>query len=484
MSPRNTFVKRFPAETTKTDQGLPAGYSVKIYPPLGTRLGRWRRGRQASVQFRGKQIGAFIQVDNKGNIDEDTAILRLMDAKDGDRKGRQRNLFVDLAVLADTVATAKPKTERDRLAQYLWWIHPNESDMAGIDTPDAHWLPPKEHKTRAAVAIIGTPDERAAVAHVLNSNFTNHERRMLKGLSIEVKPRLPPGLAGYYQTSQMAPGSTGSKVVIGKGYVFRKPDAAGPAKDIGIDDAVITHEIIHHLRVVDKSKRQPTSRGVAAGHRSMEDYDLNEVFTESEAQARIRQSPSSTDAGYHQFLKEADLPVGVRAGHPAVMYDREILRNLYLENPGAKDVEGARDRIPRYHPIHLLAIVDTMRTGGWDSLHQTQQHDALRRAGFKSEVEAKRVFNRIFKGKKGVNAIKIVEAQLPNMVLSKLRVKGKVEAIDTYWSYMSAEQRERTLTQVYSPKADGKRVDAKAIAKMAPGGQLYEYQDGKRVRVA
>jgi hypothetical protein len=430
----------------------------------------------ATVAFRGKVIADRIPVDTKGRLAENTAIMRLMHVGEGDRQNRQRNVFIDVNVLADRVATAKPKTDRERLAQYLWWIHPNESDLAGIDTPDATWLPPKEKSTRAAVSIIGTPEERKAVAHVLNNNFTNHERRAMRGLLIEVKNRLPSGLAGFYQTSQLRPGGAGSRAVIGKSYVFRKPDEAGPSKGIGIDEAVITHEVIHHLRVVDKAKRGPSSRKVAAGHRSMEDYDLNEVFTESENQARLRQSPAASGAGYHNFLKNDDLPVGVSAGEQAVMYDRELLRSLYLENPGAKHVQGARDRIPRYHPTHLLAIVETMRSDGWDSLHAKQKEDALRRAGFKSEDEAKRVFNKVFKGKKGLNAIKIVEAQIPNLALSKLKVKGRVEA-----SYQEAGRRDGTLTHAYSPRANAKRSDIKDIARTTPDGKLFEFQDGRKV---
>ena len=90
---------------------------------------------------------ATIPTDKSGRIPKDAAILRLMEVSEGDRKGRTRNVMVDIAVQAQNIAKAKPKTEAGRLEQYLWWMRPNESDIDKIDTPDADWTLPKPKST-------------------------------------------------------------------------------------------------------------------------------------------------------------------------------------------------------------------------------------------------------------------------------------------------------------------------------------------------
>ena len=68
---------------------------------------------------RGRPQTFWIPVDKKGNIPQDVAIARLMDVVEGDRHGRERNYWIDLAIDAKTVAPAKPKSDEERLLQYL-----------------------------------------------------------------------------------------------------------------------------------------------------------------------------------------------------------------------------------------------------------------------------------------------------------------------------------------------------------------------------
>ena len=84
-----------------------------------------------------------VPTDKLGNIPRDVAILRFMTEEEGDRKGRKRSVLIDLGIEADKKAKLRAKTDDERLAQYLWYMTPNESDLAKIDTPDADWKPPK-----------------------------------------------------------------------------------------------------------------------------------------------------------------------------------------------------------------------------------------------------------------------------------------------------------------------------------------------------
>ncbi len=100
---------------------LPAGWSVQtVHEASGQQLG-------AVVIFDGHtQPVAAIPIDRRGDIPRNLAILRLLDVEEGSRDGRTRSPWVDLAIQAKHVARgadAKRTTERDRIAQYLWWAY-------------------------------------------------------------------------------------------------------------------------------------------------------------------------------------------------------------------------------------------------------------------------------------------------------------------------------------------------------------------------
>ena len=152
---------------TRHDRRLKGGFRSGPEPEVFER-GPWtvyqypRHGEyEAFAAVHHKDIPvASVPTDKTGNIPKDLAILRFMTEDEGGG-GRKRSVQVDLGIEADNKAKLRAKTDDDRLAQYLWYMAPNESDLAKIDTPDADWAPPKVNgKRQPAVAILGQSRRR------------------------------------------------------------------------------------------------------------------------------------------------------------------------------------------------------------------------------------------------------------------------------------------------------------------------------------
>jgi len=71
-----------------------------------------------------------------------------------------------------------------------------------------------------------------------------------------------------------------------------------------------------------------------------------------------------------------------------------------------------------------------------------------------------------------------VKKEFPKTDISKLKIKGKAEAIDTFWQYEKGE--DKAKIHVYNPEM--KDVEP-PVTKQLEETELYEWRDGKKVRV-
>ena len=426
--------------------------------------------RPGSALVVGNGTSFYIPVNKNGDIPQDVALARLMHMEEGDRRGRGRNVLVDVAVLANTVAKAKSVDDENRLRQYRWYLRPNESDFEKMDTPDAKWPPPEKlRKGPMAVAILGTKDEREAILTILNRNFTDKERSQLKGLTIEVRRSVGRGIAGFYQRGQGA--SQGwDRIVIEKNWLFHSPDQAGPDERNPINADVVTHEVIHFLRNRDKWRQGLIARphpGALIGS----DSDLEESFTEAETHARLPRPPREGEAGYYGYIRKH--PKVVEESHSG-SYDPKFLS---MTHDKAKLMGVDVERIP---PSDLARETD---------IERGKPMPPATPGTFKTQEQRDKVVRRMFKGLRGKRAPKKVLKEYENLAISRLSLKGRAEAIDTYWRYkgrLPTGEPVTVATHIYSPDAKVTRATLKETADPGIGRkqELREWQDGKLVKVS
>jgi len=495
--PRRPDSARAP-RATAPDKGKTRAELSKL--PGGLYIANIRKARgqitgAANVIY--KQRAYNIPVDSNGNIPSDLAIARLMDTDEGDRTGKRRNAFVDLAVTADTVAPDKAgmslnksekedfQTDTDRALQYLWWIYPNEMDFKGVDEIGSDWQARTKGRGGSAIAITGASDkERAAIIQIINKNFTNKERELMRGLVIEVRTRLNRGAAGMYL--QARGGVTFDKILLHRSYIFKAPDKAGPNKGDDVYDETLTHELIHHLRTKDP-RREKYTLAKAPPYVTGKDKDAEETFTDGETVARMRIAPSDKKAGYYWKINQRRLPEGLQSNQhdAAVTHDKLIFMGL-------RDDKG----IVTYQPTQVNEEVQQEKVsdnGGPAVMKKARlsiwTHGERRFETVKQRDDA---VKKMFKGKRGISAIKKISKEFPNTAISRAKIHGKKEAIDTYWDYKDTVEGVgdiRFSAHVYSPKGDLDRRVGKGLWKNITGGLgdgkkgVSEWRDGKKVRL-
>ena len=374
-------------------------------------------GSFASVATKAKPNDPIVSVptDKSGNIPKDLAILRLLDEREGSRTGRKRSALVDVGVEADQKAPRKAKTDGDRLAQYLWYMHPNESDLAKIDTSDASWAPPKvDGKRGPAVAIVGArSDEMEAIRKAIDDSFTQRERRLMRGLVIEIRKSAGRGVNGYYQKAVGFGNTNFDQIVIARGALRMNPPKGGPQKGRSFADSTLVHEVIHFLRAHDKKRTGVTKRPKNIGR----DRDIEETFTDGETIARMKMPPWSRSGGYY--------PGGYVEREVNMTHDRMLVQNIRKNGKPAQDPSAMRragHRVTRDgRDIEAAAEVEDVKPG---------------------------TLRKMWKSKKGLPAVKTVEARFPDMKISKAQLTGHREAVDTYWRLKKEGQ--TIETHIYS----------------------------------
>lgn len=80
---------------------------------------------------------------------------------------------------------------------------------------------------------------------------------------------------------------------------------------------------------------------------------------------------------------------------------------------------------------------------------------------------------------RGVRAIKIVKKEFPKTEISKLKIKGKTEAVDTFWQYEKGENISKI--HVFNPEMKKIKIPG---TKYLEDTELYEWRDGVKVRVS
>lgn len=426
-------------------------------PPKVFSRGPWKvyqypsdswNGPFAVVEDKAGHVAVSAPTDKHGNIPKDIAILRLITEEEGGRSGRKRSAMIDIGIEASEKAKLRGKSEDDRLAQYLWYMAPNESDLAKVDTPDADWaLPKAKGKRPAAVAILGAkPHEAEGIRKVIDRSFTNHEKKLMRGLVIEVKSSAGKGLGGFYQKAR---GHLNiDLIVIQRDSLYQNPPRNGPLTGETAYDSVLIHELLHFLRAHDKKRS-----GAAA--RTPGDKDLEEVFTDAETVARMKTPPwERRGDGYYTG--------DMNQRFESATHDRQLLLNVRDGEEPKHDSE-AMNRAGR-RVTRLGRDVD--------------------RAARAEKIPAADL-RKMWKGKKGLQAINATEERFPHLEVAKAKVEGRAEAVDTYWRLRgeSPGGKGQTIeTHIYSP--DG-NPNVQALHKIAAPieGELHEFQDGVEVPV-
>ena len=487
-------------------KGYPSGYEVRIVErnlaieqDTKERINRQRaeRGQPITEIDPSGYIGVGGQTiiripsDKNGVINQNLAIARLMQVEEGDRGGRVRNAFVDLAAAADTVAPDKPKTDEERLTQYKWYLRPNESDFNTVDTPNAKWID-RSGSVPVAINIRGTEKDRQAVIQVINDNFSNHEKRLMGGLTIDVKAKAGHNAAGWYRMAY-GKGKEHDLITIGRNYLYQTPPKSGPNQGKEIDEVTLTHELVHFLRARDpKRSKDPLIQRPDLGRGSKygltaKDRDLEESFTDSEALIRHTKNPTKLMAGYHQFLEEKQKP-GEAAGEFAPKTEREyVVFDKAVMMGERQKVNGKY--IPKPTAAQLQLSVDDIESEGyvekWGKL-TPQSRELL--FGHKDPKDIYKSSSKLLKHKKGAHAYNTIAKTYPSLTLSKLKNSGNVEAIDTYWTYKAMLDNKPVTfnTHVFSPNANVSRQTAIDIAvpdKSVKNPRLGEWRDGKLFKV-
>ncbi len=441
----NTRLRRLLQEPT--EHFTMGKYRVKFWPSP--------RGHYAFVHDKNDPDDdnplATIPTDKSGRIPKDAAILRLMEVSEGDRKGRTRNVMVDIAVQAQNIAKAKPKTEAGRLEQYLWWMRPNESDIDKIDTPDADWtLPKTAGRGRTAVVVIGTKKERDAVQKVINRSFTNHERRLMHGLVIRVQRSAGRGIAGYYRKAEGL--ANYDEIVIAKPYLFHDPDKTGPRAGDPVYDDTAIHELIHFLRARDPKRTGLTASPPRVG--VGDDRDIQEALADAETVARMKMAPWRRTAGYYRLIKGDD-------PHIAATHDRQILANV------------RKDGVPKHDSSRVV-----------DAGRRVSKGTDVATAARDEDIPSADL-HKMWTGSKGLRAAKTTDRMFPNLRISKANIQGRGEAIDTYWRLKgrTGGKSQTFHTHIFAPRGN---PDPKALRQIASPmkGLLVEFRDGRPVKVS
>jgi len=241
---------------------------------------------------------------------------------------------------------------------------------------------------------------------MIKRNFSESERRTMRGLKIESK-QLEAGLAGTWEVEDGR-----SSIELSKSYpTDRKP-------------AILVHELTHHLRRFDKSRRGvlrdlPNSRA---------DRDLDEAMTEAETIARYNPYHWSdvNEPNYWYITRK------VRQSKTAFTNQKATSKAMFKDRKRFTEQPRAR--------------------------HHIQLQNS---------------------GKFGEDAPRSARKHFVGSEISTLIDKGQNEAIDRFFEYTTRRDRRR----IHVRSKPGSKV-LRHIRKMVGWeGSLFEWKDGRKYRV-
>ena len=500
-----------PTQHVVTDQyakdKIDKGYYKEIAP--GMYAHTFKIGRHAAtylfMQREGKWRHIIIPTLPNGQIRDTVMAERILDVEDGDRQNHMRNVFIDIGI--DAESRCKPE---DLAESYRWYIYPNESDVKSIDdskTKIVTILGADKAKGKPPTRLIitgGTEIQRQQIADGIRLNFTGRERDILKHCLVQIVPSAR-GFAGCFQGhADMAGKPLGvPKIII----------VAEHAKD----SDVIIHEAIHALREFDP-KRDYRFRAVK--QYMGRDADLEESLTEAETVTR--QNPFTkheSSAGYYHFIKIPEfgdtgwetVPVTRGMTHEEAEKAASKLRSYLGQKIRLQD----KDKVTRpvFGPLHSVAVSPNT-DGSWQlDLTLGLEHEVFGRkdwhaglggasnwiASVGGEVKPPKTTKDLIVedrvtvtgqekfltgGQRGKRAIKALTLKYPSMFISKLKIKGGAEAIDTYWQTNNRRgdptppPGAKTTLHFYDPKGTNEPVIA---SELKEEGKVTQFEDGKAI---
>lgn len=305
-----------------TEAGSPIVYESVQIDPAGPDVRYFDTTRSAAYPKDADGFSHRVPVDKKGRVPLFAILQHFMDIEGSAEAGNPRNVAIDLRKPAKTKHQIPAGGfTPEQIVATGWWQDPSGSDIVGVDDSTSSLLGAwddigKSGKSKSAcIVVVGTPSEREFIMRTLRSNFTDRELMSAVkdgGMLIIAGPTGRKGWWGFYQRRQL--GSETPVIVIGH-----------------LDEDTITHEFIHHLRIVDPKRtgyaKSPfilNDKGhvVTGKGRSYDSYsNLEEAGTVAEATVRTRQ-PTDSPSGYYWDV--VDAPEG-RSQRAAYSHDRELL---------------------------------------------------------------------------------------------------------------------------------------------------------------
>lgn len=322
-------------------------------------------------------------------------------------------------VLVDLSQRANKVYAQDEKGNWKWYMQPNKSDIENIDTDTSSYS--KNYQKLRDSKLKG----QKGIVLMARTKDEEKDMRARIDRAFTQKEQREMGLV-FISVESTRRGTAGTY------YPTARPRQIkiNPSYETNAD--VLIHELTHHHRAVAENrqgalKETETYRG--------RDADLEESMTEAEA--ITREKPFDKKAGYYSFLDQKPTE-RLRSQFE----DRNILTGY--ETTTAKKKFGELDKTVE------------------DKIKITEDNRA--------KLSKKNV--------RGVRAIRKVEKEYPDTNISKLKIKGNAEAIDTFHEYQKGKA--KIKIQEYNPKA--KKVVPPQIEGLLKK-DMYEWKDGKKVKV-
>ena len=438
-----------------------------------------------SLQYKykdGKDRGEMtIPTDKKGNIPRNTLIARFVDTDKGagpDRKSR--NIIVDIYNDAREYPQNSPQ-------QYEWYRRPNKYDISKIDTRDSDLsYGSKGSATRGVIVLASKKKDAKKVVGYLDRNFSTAEKNKMNGLIIQVAdgPDAADGAAGYYSSPGSVYDGRKSQDKQTRGVAFIK------VGNKYIDDPKTTvHEVVHHLRETDKSRKFPFK---APKNYIGKDEDYEESLTEAESISRIdKYEHEDRPAGYWKFVSEQGYVKKKKGGTTYITktgeapfdwgFSETLDRYKFTNRKEQEQYDKLTAQIDpesraRYVKLARKEAVVGKRKLSKEEKEFIKKYETKLKAIDKKRMEMIRDA-KTTKGVTGKKAINRVKKHYETSRIATLKNAGKSEAIDTYMTYKTNDGQIRNA-HFYSP--DGNIKERKAAKEAFGTDKVVVWNDGKR----
>lgn len=322
-------------------------------------------------------------------------------------------------ILVDLGQTANKVYAQDEKGNWKWYMNPNKSDIENVDTDYSSYA-----KTYQKLKDSKFKGQKGIVLMARSPDEENDMRERINK-AFTKKEQKEMGLV-FISVESTRRGVAGSY------YPSSRPRQVNISPSFVDNADVLIHELTHHHRAVAEN-RQGALKETKVYHGK--DADLEESMTEAEA--LTREKPFDKKAGYYSFLDKKPTEK-IRSQFE----DRNVLTGY--ESTTAKKRFGELEKTKE----DKIKITDENR----------------------GKLSKRNV--------RGIRAIRKVEKEYPNTNISKLKIKGKVEAVDTFHEYQKGKG--KIKIQEYNPT--GRKVKPPTIKGLGKK-DFFEWKDGKKVKV-